>query len=108
LQALGPHAGTDQAVRQMLIAWAEKDGDLNVRYAAVGFWAREFGDRKMGALLSQHLNGSDPWCDPLEVVTDARVTAGAERLCLSKDEVRAVYEEIAKALPLRLEWLSPA
>jgi HEAT repeat protein len=80
-----------------------RDRSPEVRRPAVGAYAY----RKAGLaqdLLSRDCDGTPPWLDPQERVTEARVTQASRYLEISKEEVRSRYEALATDLGLKLGW----
>jgi hypothetical protein len=56
--------------------------------------------------LSRDLDSFTPWLDPLELITQTRVEQAAEKLNLSTNVIRQLYQEITVDIPLILEWLN--
>ena len=79
------------------------DGDADIRQSTLGGLVQrhEELDQK---LLSRDLDAYNPWLDPQEAISLARVQAAASRLELTEADVRAHYERLAQKFGLKLEW----
>lgn len=99
LEALG-QLGDSRAFEPLLASL--RDEEKTIRQAAFGALGRLRGDDTDRNLLSQFLNGSAPWLDPKERITDARVAEATHRLKLSAPEVRKRYEKLATDFGLQL------
>ncbi len=54
-------------------------------------------------LLSFYLDGMESWLDPITPITEMRVALAAQRLGITKQEVRSFYKSIAGTFHLKLE-----
>ncbi|MEO5912812.1 MAG: HEAT repeat domain-containing protein [Luteolibacter sp.] len=77
--------------------------DFEIRQAAVRAYAQQNGsDDKL--LLSRDLDGSDPWLDPKETVSEVQADEAASRLAITPEQVRSRFEALAGELNLKLDW----
>ncbi len=76
-----------------------------MRQAAVGTLSTAWKlDERDKHLVSQHVDGVEPWRDPHEPITEDVVSKCAAELASSPDEVRARYEALSKRFGFPLEW----
>jgi hypothetical protein len=61
-------------------------------------------ERLQVALISQDLDGGEPWWDPQEPIGAERAQQAAARFKVSEEEIRANYEKIAEKIPITLAW----
>lgn len=104
LEALAQHFRDAPETQPLLLDRAREDEDASVRGVALLAWARAYNTERNARLLSRDLYGADPGLDSHETIGEKRVEEAAERLGLTRDEVRAAYEELARQLPLILSW----
>jgi len=97
LHTMGEPKGT--AALKLLLA----SGNPEHRQTAVRAYARwkEVCEQQ---LLSRDLDAADPWLDPLERVTEDRVTYASRLPNMTPDQVRSRYEAMAPDLNLKLTW----
>ena len=77
--------------------------DAEARIAVVRVYARQ-RDELDQRLLSRDLDAADPWLDPKEPVTEARVASASSKLDITPEQVRVRYDAIAADVKLRLGW----
>ena len=108
-----PDAGVRVAVVQALAKLGDKetvpplsakldDPDADVRRAVVKELAGMRNNETETKLLSCDLDGADPWLDPNEPITETRLAHAAERLGMTRQEVRSLYASMAADFHLRL------
>ena len=61
-------------------------------------------DQAEQRLLSDDLDGTNPWIDPQEIITEDRVAEAAQALGTSPEETRSRYESLSSAFCLKLSW----
>jgi HEAT repeat protein len=95
LTALGAARGSS-ALTEFL-----NHGSPERRKAAVEELLRMRAKPNEWVLLSQDLDGRDPWMDPSAPITETRIAAAARKLGITSQEVRYLYESIAADFHLR-------
>lgn len=78
--------------------------DEIVRRAALGGLAQTCEDAANLRLLRDHFMEDFRGLDPLDPITEQRVTRAARELQLPEHEIRQRYERLAKRFGLKLEW----
>lgn len=73
------------------------------RRAAVGEAARLMEDVQMARLLSEDLDGIQPWIDPAVPVAAERVRSAATALDIDIEHATKLYLSIASLVPLRID-----
>jgi HEAT repeat protein/MinD-like ATPase involved in chromosome partitioning or flagellar assembly len=81
------------------------DSVREVRIAALKSRAGTFDYIKQ-QLLTEYINGSDPWLDPLRAIDQSHIKRAAEQSGMPESEIMANYEEINRLLnnQLILNW----
>jgi HEAT repeat protein len=92
--------GSDEALAHVLPWLHNEDPDFRKNaLAGIGESLPEIDDR----LLSRAFDRREA-LDPRDVICESRIVEGADKLDISKEEVRARYEALADRFPLQLEW----
>ena len=73
----------------------------DVRVAALKSRAHTL-DYARQQLLTQDIDGTDPWLDPLRAIDQSHIRRAAERLRMSESDILANYEEINRLLDNKL------
>ncbi|MGH3799582.1 MAG: HEAT repeat domain-containing protein [Pseudonocardiaceae bacterium] len=93
------HPDAEPALRGLLRA-----ADSEVRRAALAVLAREL-DKQDRQLLTEHIDGDDPFLDPTEPITQTWMAEAAEKIGKPIDQVRRDYERLAAAFDLG-DWIT--
>jgi HEAT repeat protein/energy-coupling factor transporter ATP-binding protein EcfA2 len=104
VESLAKHYTSNSEVLSLLRKIMTDEEEARVRQQAVEGIAKHYDDAWQ-ILLSQYLNGIEPWLDPKAFIDDGRVEEAAEALQLSPETIRQHYEAIAQEIPLRLSWI---
>ncbi|MDM8568555.1 HEAT repeat domain-containing protein [Thiotrichales bacterium HSG1] len=75
-----------------------------VRSAAIEAIAKHYHDEAWQKLLTKNFDGKWPWLDSKSTVKKKQVWKATKKLNLPHATIRKYYEDIAKEIPLRLEW----
>jgi hypothetical protein len=107
LESLARYAGGNRDTLCFVRERAHADVDGSVRGAGLLGWVRTGTQYSDGLLASRDLNGTMPGLNLSVAIDNDRVRRVAERLGITKEEVRARYEALAREFPLHLAWRKP-
>jgi HEAT repeat protein len=97
LVALGAPEGIAQRARFLA------SSDSKMRTSAVQAYSQR-RDRHDRQLLSHDLDGTAPWIDPQEPITEDRLVSASRKLRVTPEKVRSRWEVMATDLNLKLSW----
>lgn len=99
IKALGKIGGTQ--VLECLKTYCQ-DADENLRRAALQGLVQSCEDKIDRRLLSEDLDDSFPWLDPLSPITEARIATAADRLQKPLPEIQQRYAALAERFGLKI------
>jgi len=96
-------AALDESEGIAALSYLLTSASSEVRQVAVRSYVvqREVEDRQ---LLSRDFDAMEPWIDPQELITEARVVNASRLLDITPEQVRSRYEAMAVDLNLKLVW----
>ena len=78
---------------------ADPDPDFRQHIILIFVWQLDTTDR---TLISQNLDSSSPWIDPMEAISSDRVAKSALKFGINEENIRARYKALIPYLNLKV------